>query len=111
MRDYECFSEESRIADLVLDPEAFPTAVRLQREQRLGRSMTSTLLRTRVSRTTSTTAISTAIRRPGRREIWAPEGVTFIRAADSPIRLPLLAVANEVSGTTTIYKVVPVLRR
>ncbi len=40
-----------------------------------------------------------------------PEGVTFIRAADSPIRLPLLAVANEVSGTTTIYKVVPVLRR
>jgi hypothetical protein len=36
MRDYECFSEESRIANLVLDPEAFPTAVRLQREQRLA---------------------------------------------------------------------------
>lgn len=31
-----------------------------------------------------------------------PEGITFIPAADSPVRGPLLAVANEVSGTTTI---------
>ncbi len=40
-----------------------------------------------------------------------PEGITFISAADSPIRFPLLAVANEVSGTTTIYKVLPALVR
>lgn len=40
-----------------------------------------------------------------------PEGLTFIPAADSPIRLPLLVVANEVSGTTTIFKVLPVPRR
>lgn len=33
----------------------------------------------------------------------APEGLAFIPAHKSPIRKPLLAVANEVSGTTTVY--------
>lgn len=35
----------------------------------------------------------------------APEGMVFIPAGKSPIRKPLLVVANEVSGTTTIYKI------
>lgn len=35
-----------------------------------------------------------------------PEGLTFIPAKDSPVRgTPLLAVANEVSGTTTLFRV------
>ncbi len=34
----------------------------------------------------------------------APEGMKFIDAAHSPTGLPLLAVSNEVSGTTTVYQ-------
>ena len=37
-----------------------------------------------------------------------PESILFIRKKDSPIRKPLLAIANEVSGTTTIYAVLDV---
>jgi len=34
-----------------------------------------------------------------------PEGLTFIAAKDSPTHEPLLAVANEVSGTTALFEV------
>ncbi|WP_435078049.1 choice-of-anchor I family protein [Halococcus sp. AFM35] len=34
-----------------------------------------------------------------------PEGVTFIPAADSPVDEPVVAVGNELSGTTTLYRV------
>lgn len=34
-----------------------------------------------------------------------PEGLLFIEAGDSPTRRPMLAVANEVSGTTTLFDI------
>lgn len=34
-----------------------------------------------------------------------PEGLTFIKAEDSPNGRPLLVVCNEISGTTTVYQV------
>lgn len=36
-RDYDGFSEEDRVADLTLDPTAFPNAAELQAEENLGR--------------------------------------------------------------------------
>lgn len=35
-----------------------------------------------------------------------PEGLTFIKAEDSPNGKPMLVVGNEISGTTTLYQVV-----
>ncbi|HEY8943312.1 MAG TPA: hypothetical protein VIM73_03575 [Polyangiaceae bacterium] len=35
-----------------------------------------------------------------------PEGIIFIQPEDSPTRQPLVVVGNEISGTTSIYRVV-----
>jgi hypothetical protein len=43
-RDYDGFSEEARIADLVLDPIAFPNAAELQKDENLGRLKVTTTL-------------------------------------------------------------------
>ncbi len=42
-RDYDGFSEEERIADLSLDPTAFPDAATLQLDENLGRLKTTTV--------------------------------------------------------------------
>jgi hypothetical protein len=41
-RDYDAFSEEERIADLTLDPTAFPNAAELQNDAVLGRLIVTT---------------------------------------------------------------------
>ena len=43
-RDYDGFSEEVRVEDLVLDPAVFPDAATLQMEANLGRLKTTTTL-------------------------------------------------------------------
>lgn len=43
-RDYDGFSEEVRVADLTLDPTAYPNADELQAEENLGRLKTTTTL-------------------------------------------------------------------
>ncbi|MDY8134609.1 choice-of-anchor I family protein [Aquimarina sp. 2201CG5-10] len=41
-RDYDGYSEEERVKDLTLDPEAFPNAATLQLDENLGRLKTTT---------------------------------------------------------------------
>jgi hypothetical protein len=41
-RDYDGYSEEARVRDLVLDPDAFPDAAELQQDENLGRLKTTT---------------------------------------------------------------------
>jgi hypothetical protein len=36
---------------------------------------------------------------------FGPEGIVFIPASDSPDGRPAIAVANEISGTTTIWSI------
>lgn len=209
-RDYECFAEETRIADLTLDREAFPAFRLLQQDGQLGRLNTTTAFPTvepatelysygarsfsirdeagtlvfdsgdeferitaavdpenfnsnnsendsfdgrsddkgpepegvEIGQAFGSTYAFIGLERVGGVMVYdigspenprfveyvnnrdfdgdaeagtagdlGPEGLTYIRAADSPIRFPLLVVANEVSGTTTIYRVVPVLSR
>ncbi|MAS91744.1 MAG: alkaline phosphatase [Verrucomicrobiales bacterium] len=43
-RDYESYSEETRVEDLKLDPDKFPNAAELQDEKMLGRLKTTTTL-------------------------------------------------------------------
>ena len=40
-RDYKCYSEETRIGDLTLDPTAFPNTKNLQENENLGRLKTT----------------------------------------------------------------------
>jgi len=42
-RDYDGFSEEDRVKDLMLDPMAFPDATTLQMDENLGRMKTTTV--------------------------------------------------------------------
>jgi hypothetical protein len=36
---------------------------------------------------------------------YGPEGLLFIDANDNPLKVPLVVVANEVSGTTTVFSI------
>ncbi len=44
---------------------------------------------------------------PSRAGDFAPEGVTFVPAADSPVENPLLCVGYEVSGTVGVFEITP----
>jgi len=50
-------------------------------------------------------SVSTAEVEAGKAGDLGPEGMAVIRAEDSPISQPILAVGNEVSGTTTLYRI------
>ncbi len=50
-------------------------------------------------------SVSTAEVEAGKAGDLGPEGMAFIRAEDSPVGQPILAVGNEVSGTTTLYRI------
>ena len=194
-RDYDGFSEEARVEDVILDPTAFPDAARLQQEENLGRlKITTTLGDTDgdgdfdelysygarsfsiwdsngelVFDSGNDIAVTTLIAVPelfnsqgtpdsfdersddkgtepegvvtgvingktyafiGLERIGgvivydvsdptvpefiqyvrndgdvSPEGLVFIAAEDSPNSQPLLVVANEVSGSTTVYEI------
>jgi hypothetical protein len=41
----------------------------------------------------------------GERRRSGPEGIVFVPAEESPIGEPLLLVANELSGTTTVWRI------
>jgi hypothetical protein len=41
-REYDCYGEEARVADLELDPQVFPNAAELQQDDNLGRLKTTT---------------------------------------------------------------------
>lgn len=43
-RDYDGYSEEARIQDLILDPTAFPNAAELQEDENIGRLLVTTAL-------------------------------------------------------------------
>ncbi|QGX94931.1 alkaline phosphatase [Haloplanus rallus] len=45
---------------------------------------------------------------PARAGDFAPEGVHFVPATESPIRNPLLCVGYELSGTVGVFKITPV---
>ncbi|MFB6195092.1 MAG: choice-of-anchor I family protein [Haloplanus sp.] len=45
---------------------------------------------------------------PSRAGDFAPEGVHFVSAADSPIQSPLLCVGFELSGTVGVFEITPV---
>lgn len=190
-RDYETFTEETRVADMTLDPETFPNAVDLQADSALGRLTVSTVnsdpdgdgdvdvlysygsrgisvwgpdgslvwdsgseLERRVieltpdawddgrsdnkgpepegvvtgvvgdstfayvalertsgiavwDMTDPTAPVFTTILQPPAATDVSPEGMAFIAAEDSPNGQPLLAVANEVSGTLAVWAVGP----
>jgi len=188
-RDYDGFSEEERVADLTLDPTAFPDAGTLQEDENLGRLKTTNTLGDldgdgdvdkiysyggrsfsiwddtgklvfdsgdEIAQITSTETpqlfngndersddkgaepeavtvgvingkpygfiglertggvLAYDLSDPKEPEFIqyintegdiAPEGLKFISGSDSPNGKPMLAVANEVSRTTTLYEI------
>lgn len=58
-----------------------------------------------ISRPKGPSFVTYASSRAGAGGDLGPEGLTYVRAADSPNGKPLLVVGNEVSGTTVIFQI------
>ena len=93
-RDYEYFSEEARVADLVLDPSVFDTA--LQADDQLGRLKTTT-----VSGDADGDGQHEAIFKYGARSfsIWTPDGQLVFDSGDDFERITAEQIPNDFNST------------
>ncbi|HMB91282.1 MAG TPA: choice-of-anchor I family protein, partial [Rhodothermales bacterium] len=95
-RDYDAFSEEERVEDLTLDPDAYPDAATLQMEENLGRLNSTT-----ATGDTDGDGDIDQIYAYGARSfsIWTADGTLVYDSADDFERITAERFPNEFNAT------------